>query len=271
MPGDLETRLPDVEQLAFDAGELLCSYIDPRRMGARAKGERDVVTEADLSSERLIRERLASLFPDDAVTGEEGTATQNVSGRRWYVDPLDGTLNFSRGVPIWAVSLALFEGGQPILGVVRDPLRGETFSAVRDAPALLNGKSIACSGLTDFRRAVVHVTVDIEEVPTELGMRDLERLHPHILRTRNIGSAALGLAYVAAGRLDAIVHRYAHTWDFGAGVLLVRQAGGVVTSVTGEPYSEECTSVLAASTPELHAAILAAVTDRADGQLGLPE
>lgn len=242
-------------EIARDAGRLILTYIAGDRMEARTKGERDVVTAADTASEALISSRIREAFPGDGVVAEEGTSEPAMSGRRWYIDPLDGTVNFAHRLPIWCVSMSLFEGDQPVLAVIHDPVLGETFTAARGEGARLNGEPIATSGVSNLEDAFVHLTIDFNPESLSKGLQDIYILAPEVLRTRNIGSAALALAYVACGRFDAMVHRAAHTWDYGAGVLLIEEAGGAVTQVDGSPYTAEASAVLAGSTEPLRDAI----------------
>lgn len=250
---NLTADLQRASVIAADAGELAAGYFRNEAIGTREKGSRDVVTAGDLASEELLRTSLTAAFPDDGIVGEEGTSVHSSSGRRWYLDPIDGTLNFSRGLPIWCVSLSLFDEQGPLLGVIRDPLRGDTFRAARGQGAELNGVRLTTSGMADLAQAVVHITVDFHDGSMEAGLEDMRRLAPRILRSRNIGSAALALAYVAAGYFDGMVHRYAHTWDYGAGALLIQEAGGCVTDMAGGPYSEGAVSLIAGSSRRLAA------------------
>ena len=258
-------ELEAAARIAGEMGALLLDYFGSERIGTRAKGKRDVVTAADVASEQLMRQRLGEMFPEDGIVAEEGTRVLPAGERRWFVDPLDGTLNYSRGVPFWCVSLACFEGGRPVLGVVHDPIRRETFGAVRERGAWRNGQPILCSDIADLSAAVVHLTIDFSDDNVLLGLEDLQIVAPAVLRTRNMGSAALALAYVAAGRFDAMFHRFANTWDYAAGVLLVQEAGGRVSDLKDGPYTAETQAVLAAATAELHAGlveILRAGSDR---------
>lgn len=241
---------------AREAGSILLSYFATDRVRVRAKGARDVVTAADLASEHHVTGKLKDAFPGDGIVGEEGSNVESSAARRWFVDPLDGTLNYSHAIPIWCVSLALFEGDQPVVGVIHDPLRGETFRAIVGGGAWCNSTRIQTTGETSPRQAVVHLTVDFNDASMLQGLEDIQLLAPQVLRTRNIGSAALALAYVAAGRFDAMLHRFAHTWDYGAGVLLVREAGGRVSDMDGREYTDQTASVLAAGTVGLHAGLL---------------
>jgi len=252
-------ELSQAAEIAREAGTVLLPYMASERMETRAKGDRDVVTAADMAAEALIRTRLAEAFPGDGMLGEEGTDVAASGQRCWCIDPLDGTLNFSRMLPIWCVSLALFEGSQPVLGVIHDPIRGETFTAARGVGAFCDGLRIVTSGRSRLAEAFVHMTVDFHEGSMREGLEDLVELAPRVYRTRNIGSAALALAYVAAGRFDAMMHRYANPWDYGAGVVLIEEAGGTVTNIAGDPYTLSDRSVVTASGSELHAALLALV------------
>lgn len=253
MQQDIDT----ITAIAREAGTVALSYFRSDRMEAREKGERDVVTAADIAAERLIVDRIRKAFPRDGIVAEEGSEAVSQGGRVWYIDPLDGTLNYSRGIPIWCVSIGLFEDGKPALGVIHDPTRDETFTATAGDGAWRGGARLRCSNVTNPADAFVHLTVDFKDPHLLVGLDDLRLLAPIVLRTRNIGSAALALAYVAAGQLDAMIHRSASTWDYCAGIALVQEAGGVVTSMSGEPYVEGEESMLAAATPELHEAILA--------------
>jgi myo-inositol-1(or 4)-monophosphatase len=200
----------------------------------------------------LIRRRLIDSFPDHGVVAEEGTNIGPKRNNRWYVDPLDGTVNFSRGVPMWCVSLALFADGFPVLGVIHDPIRGETFSAAKGGGAWCNGERIQTSQITELSLALVHLTIEFHEGSIRVSLDDLASIAPAVLRTRNMGSAALALAYVATGRMDAMIHRSAFPWDYGAGVLLVQEAGGVVSGIGGEEYSVGTSALVAASGRVLH-------------------
>lgn len=249
------TEIAQVVAVAQEAGRHILTYMEAERMQAREKGDKDVVTAADSASETLITRRIQELFPGDGVVAEEGTDEPTRSGRRWFVDPLDGTVNFAHGLPIWCVSMSLFEGDTPILGVIYDPIREETFTAARGNGAYVNGSRLTTSGVTAAANAFVHHTIDFNQRSLLLGLQDVNLLAPRVYRTRNIGSAALALAYVACGRFDAMIHRFAHPWDYGAGVLLVEEAGGTVTRVDGSRYSVEATDLVAGATGELQAEI----------------
>jgi myo-inositol-1(or 4)-monophosphatase len=263
----IEEDMATAARIAQETGRILLKHFADTALTIRAKGDRDVVTAADTESEALLLQRLGQEFPGDGVIGEEGTDTSANRRRVWYVDPLDGTLNFSRGVPVWSVSLGLFEGDQAHVGVVHDPIRGETFCAGRGMGAFLNGSPIRTSRLTDPSRAFVHVTVDFNDSSQLAGLDDIQRLAPAVLRTRNLGSAALGLAYVAAGRMDAMLHRQANPWDYGAGALLVTEAGGSVSGMNGQAWVPTEPSMAAAASEILRLSLLDTVRSSANSQL----
>lgn len=264
---ELEHELEVAEAVARETGEVLLARVDPGKMGARAKGERDVVTAADFAGEAHSYRRLNEAFPEDGIIGEEGSRLLANAGRRWCIDPLDGTVNYAHGIPLWCVSISLFEGSQPVLGVVHDPLRGETFSAARYLGARCNGASISTSGRTRPADAMVHITVDFREESLHSGLEDLTALAPRVLRTRNLGSAALALSYVAAGRLDAMLHRHAYPWDYGAGIVLVQEAGGAATGIAGEQYSVDTSAVAVAATEPLRAILVEVIREGQDSGL----
>lgn len=264
---DAIEELEVAASIAQEAGRLVLTYLEGDRMQARTKGEKDVVTAADTASEGHISSRIKDAFPRDGVVAEEGTRQAAPSGRRWYVDPLDGTVNFAHRVPIWCISMSLFDGEGPLLGVIYDPVVDETLTAARGHGAHLNGQPITTSGITDPNASFVHLTIDFNPESLWTGLQDIHSLAPQVLRTRNIGSAALALAYVACGRFDAMVHRAAHTWDYGAGVLMIEEAGGAVSEIDGSPYAEETTALVAGATPELQAEIRGMIKEPASSGL----
>ena len=206
----LDRDLSVTVEIAHECGEILLSYFGSDRINVRDKGHRDIVTAADVASEEHVVSRIRESFPEDGLKGEEGAGFTGTSGRTWYCDPLDGTLNYAHGIPVWSVSLSLFEGDVPILGVVYDPIRHETFEAASGLGARLNGTSISAGAVTRADKALVHITVDFHEQSLKSGLEDLGKIAPASLRTRNLGSAALALAYVGCCRFDAMLHRFAH-------------------------------------------------------------
>ena len=225
------------------------------------KGANDVVTEIDVAIERFLTEQLGALFPDDRILGEELDHEEApAEGRTWVLDPIDGTLNFSRGIPIYCVSIALQVDRQSVVGVIYDPSRGELFSARRGHGATLDGEPME---VTD--REALSETVLVTGFPPSRHEDNLPRFAALTRAThgiRRLGSAALDLAYVAAGRLDGFWEFHLNPWDTAAGYLLVQEAGGQVTDVDGGHYTGFEPSILATN-GAVHAELAAALQEAA--------
>ena len=244
MNADLELA----ERAARAAGEVLLAYYGKTPEGLESKTSiTDPVSDADREAERTIRELLTGERPDDGLVGEEGSRVEGARpGRHWIVDPLDGTVNFLYGLRTWAVSIALEDDEGLAVGVVYDPVDGECFSAVRGEGARLNGESIRVSACTALDRAMVATGFSYVAEERARQARLLLELLPRIRDLRRAGAAALDLAYVAAGRVDAFYERGLKRWDEAAGLLLVMEAGGVLGELDGDPHG-----VIATATPEL--------------------
>jgi myo-inositol-1(or 4)-monophosphatase len=228
------------------AGELLLERFGGPARGVESKStETDLVSEADTASEAAIREMLAEERPDDGLLAEEGSAQEGASGRRWVIDPLDGTVNYLYGLPAWCVSVALEDEHGGAVAVVHDPLRGETFSAERGAGALLNGQEIRVSGEERPERAMIATGFSYSAELRAGQAEVVQRVLPRFRDIRRAGAAALDLAYLAAGRLDGYYERGLKPWDWAAARLIVTEAGGAVAELTGEPPG------LAAASPGL--------------------
>jgi myo-inositol-1(or 4)-monophosphatase len=200
------------------------------------KGEVDLVTESDKRAEALILGRLRKHFPSHDVVAEEGTGSEAGAKYCWHVDPLDGTTNFAHGYPCFAVSIGLIENGEPLAGVVFDPVANEMFTAVRGEGAHLNGKPIHVSAIETLSQSLVATGFPTHQRKNSANM---DYYWEFTLRTHGVrrdGSAALDLCSVAAGRFEAFWEFRLNSWDTAAGILLVREAGGKVTDLAGEPY-----------------------------------
>jgi myo-inositol-1(or 4)-monophosphatase len=219
------------EDVAREAGVLLRErFHDPAAGVVHSKSSpTDLVSEADLAAESLIRERLASARPDDAVLGEEGgdrgPAPGGTGELRWVVDPLDGTINFLFGIPQWAVSIACEDREGTLAGVVHDPLRDETFAAVRSGPSTLDGRVVEASTRVDLATAMVATGFAYDAGVRAAQAEVAARVLPRVRDLRRMGSAALDLAWTACGRFDAYYERGLKPWDLAAGALLCAQAG----------------------------------------------
>jgi myo-inositol-1(or 4)-monophosphatase len=241
--GDLELA----ERAARAAGEVLLSYYGRPPEGVDAKSsETDLVSDADREAERVIRELLEGERPRDGLIAEEGSRSESESGRRWVVDPLDGTVNFLYGFPAWGVSIALEDGDGLALGVVFDPVRPELFVAVRGEGATLDGRPIHVSGRTELAQAMVATGFSYESEQRAGQAEQLKTILPRVRDIRRAGAAALDLCQVASGRVDAFYERGLKRWDEAAGRLMIEEAGGVVAELAGEPAG-----LVAAGSPEL--------------------
>lgn len=248
--------LTDLQNLAQGAGEILrASYGQHLRIDH--KGVIDLVTEADHRSEAYLLEEIQRSFPGHKIVAEESGETAGADGQIWYIDPLDGTVNYAHGVPIFSVSIAYAEEGEIRLGVVYDPLRDECFSAEAGQGAWLNGQPLQVSKaqVLDQALLVTGFPYDIRTNP-ENNLENYVRFALHSQGVRRLGSAALDLCYVAAGRFDGYWEIRMKAWDVAAGGLIAEQAGALVTNLAGgADYISPPQSVLAAN-PSLHAQML---------------
>lgn len=221
---ELDRRLAAAAAVAREAGRLARRWFERRgELIVETKGPQDLVSAADRAVEDLIRARLSSLFPEDAVVGEEAGGL--AASRVWVVDPIDGTQNFLRGLPWFAVVLALLVDGRTELGVIYDPNTDELYTTRRGGGAFLNGEPIRVSGCAALASAVIGVGHSPRH-PPHLFLEPITAVIGSGAQTRNLLTAALQLAHVACGRLDATWDPYLLPWDVLAGILLVEEAGG---------------------------------------------
>ena len=214
------------EDIARAAGAQLRTAFDRGDLEVSAKSSpTDMVSEADEAAEALIRGRLAAARPDDGILGEEEGDTPGTSGVRWIIDPLDGTTNFLFGIPQWAVSVACEDADGRLAGTVYDPMRDELWSAERDGTPTCNGAPISASRKDDLAQALVATGFGYESAVRRAQAEVVARVLPSVRDIRRAGSAALDLAWLAAGRLDAYFERGVKTWDVAAGLLLCSRAG----------------------------------------------
>lgn len=256
LPSPTPAQLLMVCELAARAGaEELLAWRG--RFQTREKAPRDLVTDADYASEQAVRRIITEHFPDHGILGEEAAEmTQLELPYCWVVDPLDGTINYAHGLPCYGVSVAVAHHGQLLAGVVFDPERDECFSAKTGGGATLNGHPMIASRAATVEESLVAVSFPPRLDDESLDLRAFMRVGPICQAMRRTGSAALNLAYVACGRLDAHWAHEIHPWDAAAGVLLVREAGGAVSAADGQPFDLARADYLAASTATLHQQLL---------------
>jgi myo-inositol-1(or 4)-monophosphatase len=250
--GPFAAELETAFAAAADAAALIAGRAGADRV--REKGRADLVTEVDEAAERAIVARLHARFPGDRIVAEETSAAAVTSGRRWIVDPIDGTTNFVHGHPFACVSIAFADDGGPAVGVIHAPLLGEVFHAVRGGGAFVNGAPIHVSGVDSPARSLLATGF-----PFKTGKGDLDaymRLVADAIRAthdvRRAGSAALDMAFVAAGRVDGYFEIGLSPWDVAAGIVLVTEAGGRVTGWPGETADPLSTGRVLASNGCIH-------------------
>ena len=233
---DYRAFLPVAERAALAAGAILMAAYG--KVEAREKGPGDLVTDADSASQCAIATILAGAFPDHTLLAEEdGALPDPLAPWRWVVDPLDGTINFAHGFPPWCVSIALEHRGRLVAGLIHVPLTGETFAATADGGATLDRKALRVSGSQTLRTSLIATGMPTDFAgDADRQMAFYRRLSTGTHSVRRTGSSAWNLAIVAAGGCDAFYATSLQPWDAAAGVLLVREAGGVVTNLRGGPY-----------------------------------
>ncbi len=223
------------------------------------KGEIDLVTESDLRSEHLVVEKLQRAFPEDAIIAEEG-GEYNTGDDHWLLDPLDGTVNFAHGVPIFCISLAYIQSDQLELGVIYDPLRDELFHAQRGEGAWLGDRRLQVSNVKTLNQSLL-VTGFAYDIRTRSD-NNLDHFSNLALRTqgvRRLGSAALDLAYVAAGRFEGYWEMFSYPWDLAAGALMVTEANGAVSRASGDRFDVRQATSVVATNGNIHAELIEAL------------
>ncbi|MDI9348916.1 MAG: inositol monophosphatase family protein [Candidatus Symbiobacter sp.] len=228
------------------------------------KGPADFVSNADLASERTLREELLHARPDYGFMAEESAGNEIVGDgiHRFIVDPLDGTTNFLHGIPHFAISIALEREGELVAGVIYDPIKDEAFWAERGAGAFMNDRRLRVAGRTELSEALIATgTPFLGHGSQDHYLPILARLMPMTAGIRRYGSAALDLAYVAAGRFDGFFEYNLNAWDVAAGILLVKEAGGFVTSLGSKNPALTAGEILAAN-DRLHGRLLKIIMDR---------
>ena len=240
-------NLSDIERLARQAGQILRAGYDQEHQVAY-KGVIDLVTEMDRQSEDYLLAELRNKFPDHHILSEESGGTLG-SGHQWYIDPLDGTVNYAHHIPIFSVSIAYASNGTLSLAAVYDPMRDEMFTAERGKGAHLNGRPLHVSGAVELQKSLLVTGFPYDAWNSEFdNFGNFVKFGKISQGVRRLGSAALDLCYVAAGRFDGFWELALKPWDVAAGGLICEEAGGCVTSVYGDgDYLSPPQSVIACS------------------------
>lgn len=253
-------------EAARTAGHLALDRFASAQEVARKSAELtgNIVTQVDLLAERSILDQLRGQYPSHNVISEESPAVDRQSAWTWVVDPIDGTLNYAYGLANWCVSIGLLHAGRPYLGVIFDPLRDELFAAAPGAGATLNGQRIGVAGRDDLAYALVGFDLGYyAETRQQLAATALAVL-PQVQALRLVGSAALSLANVAAGRFGGYFHLSLFQWDLAAALSLIREAGGVATRWSGEPATHDGGEIVAAP-PGIHEQLRRLLVDSLTG------
>ncbi len=226
-------ELEAATRAALEAGELLrTSFGKPLKVDAAEA--HDIKLELDVRSQELITKLLLSEFPDHAILGEEGSSNSSSREFEWVVDPIDGTVNYFYGIPHFCISIALRRSEQILVGVICDPIRRELWQVTAEGPTTLNGAPVRVSDHIELAESVVSIGFAKSSVGIEAAIDVFQSMVRRTRKCRMMGSAALDLAYVAAGRFDAYIERSVNWWDIAAGKLLVEQAGGRVLVRTSQ-------------------------------------
>jgi len=252
----MKPTLLDLEVLARQAGAILLSYYG-RSLQVTHKGLLDLVTEVDHHSEAFLLGEIQRQYPGHRIISEETGGVPGSDGQVWYIDPLDGTVNYAHGIPIFAVSIGYAEKDEMQLGVVYDPMREECFSAERGQGAHLNGQLLHAAEAEDLDHSllVTGFPYDIRSNPSN-NLDHYAHLSLHSQGVRRLGSAALDLCYVAAGRFDGYWETALKIWDVAAGGLIAEEAGVRVTNMRGGTDYLASTLSIVAANPTIHALLL---------------
>lgn len=257
----MPTTVVQAVEIAREAGALLRQGYGQKKEITRKSSAVDWVTQYDTAAEQIILARLQEIFPGHRVVAEESGHNQIESEFVWYVDPLDGTTNFAHGFPVFCVSIALYQGQTPLVGVIYDPLRDECFFAARGEGAFLQGNGqttrMQVSTASELVNSLLATGFPYDRHTSEQD--NLAQTRAFLKRAqglRRAGAAALDMAYVAAGRLDGYWEYKLNSWDVAAGALLVQEAGGLVTGVDGRSFSLAPRMSLVASNGRIHADML---------------
>lgn len=226
---DTNQLLLDALQCARIAGKIHLEYFRTSRLNVMAKlNEGDIVTAADRASEAAILEFIHTRYPDHSILSEESGAESRQSDYQWVIDPLDGTTNFSSGLPIFSVSIGIRHKGETVIGVVFAPYLDEMFHAVRGQGAYINGRPIHVREIDDIHKAVVSTGFPVDkDVNPDNNIDNVARVLPLLRGLRRLGSSAVDISYVAAGFLDGFWEFNLHEWDVCAGLLIASEAGAV--------------------------------------------
>jgi len=240
-----ENAFEVARQAAMDAGTIIMSRFSRcKDISFKDEGRNNIVTDVDILVEKKISDCLLAEYPDFGVISEESKEIKGIAPYKWIVDPLDGTRNYAYGIPHFCVSIALAQGEDVVLGLIYDPVRDELFHAEKGNGAYLNSESIYVTKRSHLREALISCDMGYNPENSRKYLDIYSNLWSNVTTTRLMGSAALGLAYTACARLDLYFHVSLYPWDIAAGILLVREAGGVARRLDGQLASYNYKDIL---------------------------
>lgn len=245
-----------VKELEFITSHIRSAYERFAAQGAkdvRQKSAFDLVTEVDVNIERYLTDAILSAFPGDHIHAEELSNSQPIDGRTWVIDPIDGTVNFAHSIPLYGIQCCLFVDGQPKLSVIYLPCQNEMYTAVAGQGCFLNGEKVCVDASVTTQNAVIS-TGDFTHKSDRLAAmqyRAVGYLYPRIAKLRMYGTAAVDFAWLVSGRLSATVFTTRNLWDIAPGILLCREAGGIVLGLDGEPYDFSKDGVILCANEEI--------------------
>ncbi len=255
-----KSALEVAAEAARQAGETLKAHFREKTQ-VKYKGRANIVTDIDLRSEETLKSSLLAEYPDHSILSEESQAVTGSSSYKWVLDPLDGTNNYSFGIPFFSIVIALTEREDVLLGIVYDPLRDEMFSAQKNRGAALNSLPIHVTRKKTVRESLIGLDLGYVDEKGKKSLECITSLWPEMYAYRIMGSAALGMAYAACGRLDIYFHLLLYPWELACGQLLVTEAGGVATDLEGRPLKAGQDSIIA-SNKEIHTDFLRILKER---------
>lgn len=243
---DLELRLRFGQAIAVEAGQQAKEqYLRRHELKIESKGVQNFVSEADRLCEQTISGAIAAAFPNDSIIGEEHGVLDRGKEALWVIDPIDGTTNFLRGLPLWCVSIAVISDNEPVAGIIYNPVMGELHSARRGGGAWLNGTPIKVSSVTSLEQARIGLAFSYRR-NLEQHVRVVSACFEANCEFTRLGSSALGMAYSADGRLDGFWASHAFAWDVAAGIIIMREAGGWVSDFMADEALNAGNTILAA-------------------------
>ncbi len=241
-----KTAMEVATSAALKAGQILIDKFSTIKT-FQSKGRGNVVSEADLAAEKVLKQIFTEQYPDFGIISEESEAVKGKADFQWIIDPLDGSRNYVSGVPHFAVNIALVRADEILLGLTYDPSRREIFTAIKGNGLHLNGKQVWVGKADSIKNSLVGLDMGYNDARGKEALRMLTSLWPGMQSIRIMGSAALGLAYVASGRIDIYFHHNLYPWDIAPGILMVQEAGGVITDRNGKPMNYNLGTLIAAN------------------------